>query len=135
MEISCVQSRYKESWTKIKDAGYKLRLDAIPFQSAKSSADIFSDVSIQDTIAKILRQTICLYIWLSSYYIQQKYKEQFEKTKGKMIGLKGLEDDINIAHSVHATKIHSDVSIRKITRTWLYRVVWSNMNEHDNLST
>lgn len=62
MEISCVQSRYKESWTKIKDAGYKLRLDAIPFQSAKSSADIFSDVSIQDTIAKILCQTLCLYI-------------------------------------------------------------------------
>ncbi|XP_056627336.1 nebulin-related-anchoring protein [Triplophysa dalaica] len=84
--VNISESRYKESWTKIKDAGYKLRLDAIPFQSAKSSADIFSD---------------------------QKYKEQFEKTKGRMIGLKGLEDDINIAHSVHATKIHSDIKYRK----------------------
>lgn len=43
--------------------------------------------------------------------LQQKYKAQFEKTKGKMIGLKGLKDDINIAHSVHATDIQSDVSI------------------------
>lgn len=28
-----------------------------------------------------------------------------------MIGLKGLQDDINIAHSVHATQLQSDVSI------------------------
>lgn len=27
-----------------------------------------------------------------------------------MIGLKGLQDDINIAHSVHATQLQSDVS-------------------------
>uniref|UniRef100_A0A671KWH0 Nebulin-related-anchoring protein-like n=1 Tax=Sinocyclocheilus anshuiensis TaxID=1608454 RepID=A0A671KWH0_9TELE len=78
------ESHYKESWRKIRDGGYKLRLDAIPFQAAKSSAEILSD---------------------------QKYKAQFEKTKGKMIGLKGLQDDINIAHSVHATNIQSDVSI------------------------
>lgn len=41
------QSCYKESWTKIRDGGYKLRLDAIPFQSAKASAEILSDVSLQ----------------------------------------------------------------------------------------
>lgn len=41
----CLQSRYKESWTKLRDGGYKLRLDAIPFQSAKASAEILSDVS------------------------------------------------------------------------------------------
>nr|XP_055032539.1 nebulin-related-anchoring protein [Misgurnus anguillicaudatus] len=79
-------SHYKGSWTKMKEAGYKLRLDAIPFQAAKSSTDILSD---------------------------QKYKAQFEKTKGKMIGLKGLEDDINIAHSVHATQIHSNIKYKK----------------------
>uniref|UniRef100_A0A3B5BEZ1 Nebulin related anchoring protein n=1 Tax=Stegastes partitus TaxID=144197 RepID=A0A3B5BEZ1_9TELE len=72
------ESRYKESWTKIRDGGYELRLDAIPFQSAKASAEILSD---------------------------QKYKEEFEKTKGKMIGLKGLQDDLNISHSVHASKL------------------------------
>lgn len=39
-----LQSCYKESWTKLRDGGYKLRLDAIPFQSAKTSAEILSDV-------------------------------------------------------------------------------------------
>uniref|UniRef100_A0A3B3U7U4 Nebulin-related anchoring protein n=1 Tax=Poecilia latipinna TaxID=48699 RepID=A0A3B3U7U4_9TELE len=81
------ESQYKESWTKLRDGGYKLRLDAIPFQSAKASADILSD--------------------------QVKYREEFEKTKGKMIGLKGLQDDLNIAHSVHASKLQSDIKYKK----------------------
>ncbi|KAL2078017.1 hypothetical protein ACEWY4_025702 [Coilia grayii] len=79
-------TRYKQSWTKIRDAGYQLRLDAIPFQAAKASNEILSD---------------------------QKYKEQFERTKGKMIGLKGLQDDINISHSVHASKLQSDITYKK----------------------
>lgn len=45
------------------------------------------------------------------FLFQQKYKELFEKTKGKMIGLKTLQDDLNIAHSVHASKLQSDVSV------------------------
>lgn len=40
------KTRYKESWTKLRDAGYELRLDAIPFQAAKTSGDIFSDVRV-----------------------------------------------------------------------------------------
>lgn len=84
--VNISESRYKESWTKLRDGGYKLSLDAIPFQSAKASTDILSD---------------------------QKYKEEFEKTKGKMIGLRGLQDDINIAHSVHATKLHSDITYKQ----------------------
>ncbi|CAJ1081016.1 nebulin-related-anchoring protein isoform X1 [Xyrichtys novacula] len=84
--INISDSCYKESWTKIRDGGYKLRLDAIPFQSAKASAEILSD---------------------------QKYKGEFERSKGKMIGLKGLQDDINIAHSVHASKLQSDITYKK----------------------
>uniref|UniRef100_A0A8C7DXY7 Nebulin-related anchoring protein n=1 Tax=Oncorhynchus kisutch TaxID=8019 RepID=A0A8C7DXY7_ONCKI len=84
MNIS--ETRYKESWTKIRDGGYKLRLDAIPFQSAKASGNILSD---------------------------HKYKEQFEKTKGHMIGLKGLENDMNMSHSVNASKLQSDDSVNK----------------------
>ncbi|XP_024141438.1 nebulin-related-anchoring protein isoform X2 [Oryzias melastigma] len=80
------ESRYKESWTKLRDGGYKLRLDAIPFQSAKASAEILSD---------------------------QKYKEDFERSKGKMIGLKGLQDDLNIAHSVHASSLQSDLKYKQ----------------------
>ncbi|XP_068162004.1 nebulin-related-anchoring protein isoform X2 [Antennarius striatus] len=84
MNIS--ESCYKDSWMKLRDGGYKLRLDAIPFQSAKASAEILSD---------------------------QKYKAEFEKTKGKMIGLKGLQDDINIAHSVHASRLQSDIKYKQ----------------------
>ncbi|XP_028286347.1 nebulin-related-anchoring protein isoform X2 [Parambassis ranga] len=80
------ESHYKESWTKLRDGGYKLRLDAIPFQSAKASAEILSD---------------------------QKYKEEFEKSKGKMIGLKGLQDDLNISHSVYASKLQSDIKYKQ----------------------
>ncbi|XP_041939746.1 nebulin-related-anchoring protein [Alosa sapidissima] len=84
--LNLSDTRYKESWTKIRDAGYQLRLDAIPFQAAKASNEILSD---------------------------QKYREQFERTKGKMIGLRGLQDDINIAHSVHASKLQSDITYKK----------------------
>uniref|UniRef100_A0A8C5BHB5 LIM zinc-binding domain-containing protein n=1 Tax=Gadus morhua TaxID=8049 RepID=A0A8C5BHB5_GADMO len=80
------ESKYKESWNKVRDGGYKLRLDAISFQSAKASGDILSD---------------------------QKYKEQFEKTKGKMIGLKGLEDDLNLSHSVQSGKLQSDIKYKQ----------------------
>lgn len=48
-----------------------------------------------------------LLLW---FLFQQKYKELFEKSKGKMIGLKTLQDDLNIAHSVHASTLQSDVS-------------------------
>uniref|UniRef100_A0A3Q2WF16 Nebulin-related anchoring protein n=1 Tax=Haplochromis burtoni TaxID=8153 RepID=A0A3Q2WF16_HAPBU len=87
MNIS--ETQYKESWKKICDGGYKLRLDAIPFQSAKASAEILSD---------------------------QKYREEFQKTKGKMIGLKGLQDDLNIAHSVYASKLQSDDSAKELSK-------------------
>uniref|UniRef100_A0A8C9T4Z5 Nebulin-related anchoring protein n=1 Tax=Scleropages formosus TaxID=113540 RepID=A0A8C9T4Z5_SCLFO len=75
------ETRYKESWTKLRDSGYRLRLDAIPFQAAKISTEILSD---------------------------HKYKEEFEKMKGRMIGLKGLEDDINISHYIHAGQLQSN---------------------------
>uniref|UniRef100_A0A8C3LEC5 Nebulin related anchoring protein n=1 Tax=Chrysolophus pictus TaxID=9089 RepID=A0A8C3LEC5_CHRPC len=78
--------RYKESWQKMKDGGYQLRLDAIPFQAAKASSEIISD---------------------------HKYKEAFEKMKGQMIGSYGLDGDIRIAHSVHASSLQSDVKYKQ----------------------
>ncbi|XP_008049334.1 nebulin-related-anchoring protein isoform X2 [Carlito syrichta] len=84
MNIS--ETRYKESWSKLRDGGYKLRLDAIPFQAAKASGEIISDY---------------------------KYKEAFEKMKGQMLGSRSLEDDISLAHSVHATSLQSDVNYKK----------------------
>ncbi|XP_054975530.1 nebulin-related-anchoring protein isoform X2 [Sorex araneus] len=84
MNIS--ETRYKESWSKLRDGGYKLRLDAIPFQAAKASGEIISDY---------------------------KYKEAFEKMKGQMLGSKSLEDDLSLAHSVHANALQSEVNYKK----------------------
>uniref|UniRef100_A0A8C0V9Y1 Nebulin related anchoring protein n=1 Tax=Cyanistes caeruleus TaxID=156563 RepID=A0A8C0V9Y1_CYACU len=84
MNIS--EARYKESWRRMKDGGYQLKLDAIPFQAAKASSAIISD---------------------------HKYKEAFQKMKGQMAGSCGLDGDIHIAHSVHATSLQSDVKYKQ----------------------
>ncbi|XP_065602690.1 nebulin-related-anchoring protein isoform X2 [Cyrtonyx montezumae] len=84
MNIS--EIRYKESWQKMKDGGYQLKLDAIPFKAAKASGEIISD---------------------------HKYKEAFEKMKGQMIGSCGLDGDIRIAHSVRASSLQSDVKYKQ----------------------
>ncbi|XP_075830607.1 nebulin-related-anchoring protein isoform X8 [Microtus pennsylvanicus] len=84
MNIS--ETRYKESWSRLRDGGYKLRLDALPFQAAKASSDIISDY---------------------------KYKEAFERMKGQMLGSRGLEDDLSLAHAVHATSLQSGVNYKK----------------------
>ncbi|KAK2530635.1 Nrap [Columba guinea] len=84
MNIS--EIRYKESWGKMKDGGYQLKLDAIPFQAAKASGEIISD---------------------------HKYKEAFQKMKGQMVGSRGLDGDIHIAHSVHAASLQSDVKYKQ----------------------
>ncbi|KAF3827928.1 hypothetical protein GH733_001163 [Mirounga leonina] len=80
------ETRYKESWSKLRDGGYKLRLDAIPFQAAKASGEIISDY---------------------------KYKEAFEKMKGQMLGSRSLEDDLSLAHSVYANSLQSEVNYKK----------------------
>ncbi|XP_064320256.1 nebulin-related-anchoring protein isoform X2 [Phalacrocorax carbo] len=87
------ETRYKESWRKMKDGGYQLKLDAIPFQAAKASGEIISE---------------------------HKYKEAFQKMKGQMIGSRGLDGDIHIAHSVHAASLQSDVKYKQgfeVTKT------------------
>ncbi|XP_028730968.2 nebulin-related-anchoring protein isoform X4 [Peromyscus leucopus] len=84
MNIS--ESRYKESWSRLRDGGYKLRLDALPFQAAKASGEIISDY---------------------------KYKEAFERMKGQMLGSRGLKDDLSLTHAVHATSLQSGVNYKK----------------------
>lgn len=39
---------------------------------------------------------------------QVKYKEQYEKNKGKVIGIKSVSGDSQMAHSALATKLQSD---------------------------
>ncbi|XP_044130613.1 nebulin-related-anchoring protein-like [Bufo gargarizans] len=84
--LNISETRYKESWSRMRDGGYKLKLDAIPFQAAKSSGEIISDY---------------------------KYKEEFEKCKGKLLGLRRLEDDLNLSHSVHTSSLSSEVQYKK----------------------
>lgn len=44
---------------------------------------------------------------------QVKYKEKYEQTKGKMIGVKTVTDDSQMAHSALATRLQSDHHYRK----------------------
>ncbi|XP_070802199.1 nebulin-related-anchoring protein isoform X1 [Pituophis catenifer annectens] len=83
--LNISETHYKESWNKMQHGGYKLKLDAIPFQTAKTSNEIISDY---------------------------KYKEAFEKMRGQLIGSHGLED-INISHFMHAALLQSDINYRK----------------------
>uniref|UniRef100_A0A8C5REZ9 Nebulin related anchoring protein n=1 Tax=Laticauda laticaudata TaxID=8630 RepID=A0A8C5REZ9_LATLA len=83
--LNISETHYKESWNKMQHGGYKLKLDAIPFQTAKASNEIISDY---------------------------KYKEAFEKMRGQLIGSHGLED-INISHFTHAALLQSDINYRK----------------------
>lgn len=43
-----LQKVYKASGDQVKTAGYDLRIDAIPFQTAKASGEIASDVSLSN---------------------------------------------------------------------------------------
>lgn len=45
---------YKASGDQVRTAGYDLRLDAIPFQTAKASREIASDVSLSLTLSFII---------------------------------------------------------------------------------
>lgn len=45
--VSAFQIKYKESWHTLRAQGYKLTMQDIPFQAAKSSTGIASDVNIQ----------------------------------------------------------------------------------------
>lgn len=42
-----------------------------------------------------------------------KYKAAYEKTKGKVIGIKSVSDDSQMAHSTLATKLQSDRHYKK----------------------
>lgn len=98
-----------------KKKGYDLRVDAIPLVAAKTSTRIASDVSTYLRDSSIIH---CLYlptqIWyIYIFFIQYKYKLEYQKAKGHHVGFRSLQDDPLLVHYMDVAKIQSERNYKK----------------------